>query len=146
MTPPSKPPIEQIESYAQALVAECGPLELLMAFFVYSDPELDEYFGTPRWELALAATWADSIAKQSFLRAGSLLPSWTGEGFEVAVLPSDGAMVDDLPFFMEGQTRRYPELVDVSVGGLCFRRAYVIAHRKAGIGGKLIGAVSATAD
>lgn len=146
MTPPSKPPIERIEAYAQALVAERGPLELLMAFFVHSDPELDERFGTPQWELALAATWADSIGRQSFLRAGSLLPSWTGEGFEVAVLSSNGSMVNDLPFFMEGQTRRHPELVDVNIGGLCLRRAYVIAHRKAGIGGKLIGAAPAATD
>lgn len=146
MTPPSKPPIEQIEAYALALVAERGPLELLMAFFAHSDPELDEYFGKPRWELALAATWADSQPKHSFLRAGSLLPGWAGVGFEVTLLSSNGPMVADLPFFMEGQTRRYPELVDVSVGGLCFRRAYVIAHRKAGIGGKLIGADPVAAD
>ena len=146
MTPPPKPPIEQMEAYAHALVAERGPLELLMAFFVHSDRELDEYFGTPRWELALAATWADSLAQQSSQRAGSLLPGWTGDEFEIAIMPSNGSMVDDLPFFMEGQTRRHPELVDISVGGLCFRRAYVIAHRKAGIGGKLIGAVPAAAD
>ena len=146
MMPPPKPPIEQIEEFAQVLVTERGPLELLMAFFAYSDPELDEYFGKPRWELALAATWADSLERRSFLRAGSLLPGWMGTDFEVVVLSSDGSMVKDLPFFMEGQSRRHPELVDVSVGGLCFRRAYVIAHRKAGFGGKLIGAAPAAAD
>ena len=146
MTPPSKPPIEQMEAYAQALLAERGPLELLMAFFVHSDPELDEYFGKPTWELALAATWADDMPSQRFLRPGSLLSGWADTGFDITVLPSDGSMVNDLPFFMEGQTRRHPELVDICVGGLCFRRAYVIAHRKAGIGGKLIGAVPATAD
>ena len=146
MTPPSIPPIEEMEAYARALAAERGPLELLMAFFVHSDPELDEYFGKPRWELALAATWADSLARRSFPRADSLLPGWAGADFEVAVLPSDGPMVADLPFFMEGQTRRHPELVDINVGGFCFRRAYVIAHRKAGIGGKLIGAAPTAAD
>ncbi len=146
MTPPSKPPIEQIEAYAQGLVAERGPLELLMAFFVHSDPELDEYFGKPTWELALAATWADDAPRHRFLRADSLLPGWTDTGFEITVLASDGPMVNDLQFFMEGQTRRHPELVDITVGGFCFRRAYVIAHRKAGIGGKLIGADPVAAD
>ena len=146
MTPPSKPPIEQMEAYAQVLVAERGPLELLVAFFVHSDPELDEYFGKPMWELALAATWADDAPRQRFLRADALLPGRADTDFQITVLPSDGPMVNDLQFFMEGQTRRHPELVDITVGGLCFRRAYVIAHRKAGIGGKLIGAAPATAD
>ena len=65
---------------------------------------------------------------------------------DIRILPSNAPAIDDLLFFMEGQTRRYPELVDIDLPGLCFRRAYVIAHRKAGIGGKLIGAVPATAD
>ena len=146
MTPPPKPPIEQIEEYARSLVAERGPLELLMAFFVHSDAELDAYFGKPSWELALAATWADDAPRQRLLSADSLLPGWTDTGFAITVLPSDGSMAKDLQFFMEGQTRRHPELVDVTVGGFCLRRAYVIAHRKAGIGGNLIAAEPVVAD
>ena len=47
---------------------------------------------------------------------------------------------------MEGQTRRHPELVDIDLPSRCFRHACVIAHRKAGIGGELIGAAPITSD
>ena len=153
MTPPSKPPIEQIEEFAQALVAERGPLELLMAFIVHSDPDprMEDFFGRAKWELALAASWTDDWRPQSTWRAHSLLPGWQYDrnalyGVEISIMSSDESAIDDLLFFMEGQTRRHPELVDVTVGGMCFRRAYVIAHRKAGIGGKLIGAEPVMAD
>ena len=153
MTQLSRPPIEKMVKYADALVAERGPVELLMAFIVHADPDprMYDFFGHPTWELALAATWADDVVQKSRHLPQSLLPGWQSETgnpyeLEVCILPSGGQAIDDLLFFMEGQTRRYPELVDIDLPGLCFRRAYVIAHRKAGIGGKLIGAAPAAAD
>lgn len=152
MTELSKPPIEMMEAYGQRLVDERGPVELLMAWLAHPEVQWDPFQRppAPHWGLALASIWTDDLVrKRSSLR--SLLPGWEDVGNElrmtdVHILPSDGPAIDDLLFFMEGQTRRYPELVDIDLPGLCFRRAYVIAHRKAGIGGKLIGAAPTAID
>ena len=139
--------------YARELVAERGPVELLMAELGHPEIQWDPYQmpPRPRWGLVLAATWTDDLVRKSTQSLRSLLPGWEDNirelnMMEVHILPSDGPAIDDLLFFMEGQTRRHPELVDIDLPGLRFRRAYVIAHRKAGIGGKLIGAVPAAAD
>ena len=152
MTELSKPPIEMMEAYGRQLVDERGPVELLMAWLAHPEVQWDPFQmpSAPHWGLVLASTWTDDLARKgASLR--SLLPAWEDVGNELRmadlrILPSDGPAIDDLLFFMEGQTRRYPELVDIDLPGLCFRRAYVIAHRKAGIGGKLIGAEPVMAD
>ena len=152
MTERSKPPIEMMEVYGRRLVDERGPVELFMACLAHPEVQWDPYQipSAPHWGLALASAWTDDLVRKgASLR--SLLPGWEDDGNElhmvdIRILPSNWPAIDDLLFFMEGQTRRHPELVDIDLPGLCFRRAYVIAHRKAGIGGKLIGAVPATAD
>ena len=149
----SRPPIEELEEYARLLVAEWGPVELLMAELGRPEVQWDPYQIPPRptWELTLAASWADDLMRNGRQSLRSLLPGWPSDpsdpySMTVNILPSDGPDIDDLLFFIEGQTRRHPELVDIDLPSRYFRRAYVIAHRKAGIGGKLIGAVPAAAD
>ena len=143
----SRPPIEKMEDYARLLVAEWGPVELLMAELGRPEVQWDPYQMPPRptWELTLAASWADDLMRKGRQSLRTLLPGWPNDpsdpySMTVHILPSDGRDIDDLLFFIEGQTRRHPELVDVDLPSRYFRRAYVIAHRKAGIGGKLIGA------
>lgn len=153
MTRSSRPPIEKMEEYASVLVAERGPVELLMAELGRPEIQWDPYQMPPRptWGLTLAAPWADDLLRKGRQSLRSLLPGWKDDirelhMMDVNILPSNGPDIDDLLFFMEGQTRRHPELVDIDLPSRYFRRAYVIAHRKAGIGGKLIGAVPVTAD
>ena len=148
----SRPPIEKMTEYAGKLVAQRGPVELLMAELGRPDVQWDPYQPppTPKWELTLAAPWADPLILKGRQYVHTLLPGWEDNGrelyrMEVNLLYSDGPDIDDLLFFIEGQTRRHPELVDIDLPSRYFRRAYVIAHRKAGIGGKLIGAAPAAA-
>lgn len=149
----SRPPIEKMEDYARLLVAEWGPVELLMAELGRPEVQWDPYQMPPRptWGLTLAAYWADDLLRKGRQSLRSLLPGWKDDirelyMMDVNILPSDGPDMDDLLFFMEGQTRRHPELVDIDLPSRYFRRAYVIAHRKAGIGGKLIGAAPTDPD
>ena len=149
----SRPPIEKMEAYANALVAERGPVELLMAELGRPEIQWDPYElpTRPTWELTLAAPWADDLMPNGRQSLRTLLPGWPNDpsdpySMTVHILPSDGPDLADLLFFIAGQTRRHPELVDIDLPSRYFRRAYVIAHRKAGIGGKLIGAAPAAAD
>ena len=149
----SRPPIEQMAEYANNLVAKYGPVELLMAELGRPETQWDPYQMPPRptWELTLAAKWADDLHLRGRQSLRSLLPEWKEQigplySMDVNIIPSGVSDIDDLVFFMEGQTRRYPELVDIDLPSRYFRRAYVIAHRKAGIGGKLIGAEPVMAD
>ncbi len=149
----SRPPIEKMEAYANALVAERGPVELLMAELGRPEIQWDPYElpTRPTWELTLAASWADDLIPNGRPSLRTLLPGWPNDpgdpcSMTVHILPSDGPDIADLLFFIAGQTRRHPELVDIDLPSRYFRRAYVIAHRKAGIGGKLIGAAPAAAD
>ena len=149
----SRPPIAKMEAYANALVAERGPVELLMAELGRPEIQWDPHRlpTRPTWELTLAAPWADDLMPNGRQSLRTLLPGWPNDpsnpySMTVHILPSDGPDLADLLFFIEGQTRRHPELVDIDLPSRYFRRAYVIAHRKAGIGGKLIGAAPAAAD